>query len=326
MARADINEHRVDTSAVKVTVGDLHPLIMDEIIWALRLKDRPLAQLLTRLTFSIPARKFTRIVVELENAVAEGGPAFGARKIFKYFFNDMQVSGAEQIPQEGPLILAANHPGGMESVAQISLVGRNDMRVISSDVNFLRPLPAVTDCLLPITSDVRTRFSALKEAVRHLEAGGCLLIYPSGSIDPEPRYFANAKDHIHRWSKSLEVFIKKVPQLTVVPIITSNVLHEKFLFNKLVMTQKYRMDRQRAAEFLQTLNMMFLKGRRIDLQMSIGKPIRFTEVDLNLKESVHQAKQQLQEAAEALFDAHIRQFPPVRSEIWLEKDPVFQHT
>ena len=91
MARADINEHRVDTSSVRPTVQDLHPLIMDEIIWALRLKDRPLARLLTRLMFTLPARKFTRIVVELENAVADGGPAYGSKQIFKYFFNEVQT-------------------------------------------------------------------------------------------------------------------------------------------------------------------------------------------------------------------------------------------
>lgn len=325
MARADINEHRVDTSQVQATVKDLHPLIMDEIVWALRLRNRPVTQFLIRMFFTLPARKFTRIVVELENAVAKGGPVNGAQQIYKYFFNEMKVSGTEGIPKEGPLILAANHPGGMESVAQIMYSGRNDLRVISSDVNFLRPLPAVTDCLLPITNEVKTRFSALKSAVQHLQAGGALLIYPSGSIDPEPRYFANAKEHIKRWSRSLEVFIKKVPDLSVVPVITSNVLHEKFLFNKLVLTQKFRMDRQRAAEFLQTLNMMFLKGRRIDLEMSFGEPIRFPGIDRSLKDSIHQAKIYLQEAAEALFDEHIRKFPPLRSEMWLEKDPVFQN-
>jgi len=141
MARADINEHRIDTSEVRPTVEDLHPLIMDEIVWALRFKNHPLLSFLTKMIFSLPARKFTQIVVELENAVADGGPAFGSQKIYKYFFNEMNVSGAETIPAEGPLILAANHPGGMESIAQVGLSGRNDLRAISSDVNFLRPLP-----------------------------------------------------------------------------------------------------------------------------------------------------------------------------------------
>lgn len=324
MARADINEHRVDTSHIQATIKDLHPLIMDEIVWALRFKDKPFASFLTRLLFSLPARKFTRIVVELENAVAEGGPAFGAQKMYPYFFEKMNTSGSERVPQKGPVILAANHPGGMESIAQIGLAGRNDLRVISSDVNFLRPLPAIVDCLIPITNEVKVRFSALKEAIDHLQAGGCLLIYPSGSLDPDPRYFSNAKMHIKRWSRSLEVFIKKIPGLSIVPIITSNVLHEKFLFNKIVMTQKYRMDRQRAAEFLQTLNMMFFKGRRINVEMSFGAPVHYEGLDRRNHESVHQAKLQLQSIAEALFEEHLRKFPPKRSELWLEKDPVFQ--
>jgi 1-acyl-sn-glycerol-3-phosphate acyltransferase len=298
---------------------------MHEVLWALKLNERPALQWLLKGLISLPVKKFTRLLVEFENAVADGGPAHGCQVLFKYFFNDLQVNGVEKIPQEGPVILAGNHPGGMDFVAEGGLAGRKDLMTISSDVNFMRPLPVVSSHMAMITADPRTRFQALKETITHLQNGGILLLYPSGSIDPDPQFFRNAKDHLSRWSRSLEVYLKKVPEVQIVPLISSNVLNERFLFNKLVMTQKLRVERQRAAEFLQTLNMMFFKGKRLNLQISFGDPLQFTGLDLGDDEGLRQAKAQLQAAAEALYDQHMLRFPASRSELWLEKEAVFQH-
>ena len=324
MARADVNDHHIDTSDLQATVKDLYPLVMKEVLWALKMNDHPLAQWLFKILMSLPVKKFTKILVELENAVAVGGPAYGGRKMFPYFFDDLRAVGTEKIPQEGPLILAANHPGGMDFVAEIGLGNRDDIVAIASDVNFLRPLPVVSQHLASVTKDPKTRFTALKTTIRHLQDGGTLLLYPSGSIDPDPQFFRNAKEHLSRWSRSLEVYLKKVPEVKIVPIITSNVLNERFLFNPLVMKQTYRLERQRAAEFLQTINMMFLKGRRLDLQISFGDPLRFVDLVGGDTEMLRQAKMKIQTAAEALFDEHMKIFPATRSELWPEKEAVFQ--
>ena len=325
MARADINDHIIDTHMIRPTVEDLHPLVMDEVLWALKVKDRPFLRWLVNFLATLPVKKFTRLIIEFENAVGDYGPAQGAQMIFKYFFDDLKVMGRENIPDKGPVILAANHPGGMDFIAEVGLSCRDDIRIISSDVNFLRPLPVANQYLVPVTADPKIRFKALKETLAHLEQGGALLLYPSGSIDPDPQFFRNAKEHLSRWSRSLEAYLRKVPEVQFVPIITSNALNERFLFNKLVMSQKYRLERQRAAEFLQTLNMMFLKGKRLDLQISIGKPVQFPGLKVGDKDSIRQAKLQLQTVAENLFEEHLLNFPATRSELWLEKEAVFQH-
>ena len=323
MARQDVNDHRMDTSGLSPDFQALHPLVMQELLWALKVQDKPLANALLRLILDLPARKFTRLLLELEQAVAEQGPAYGARKISRYFFDDLTVIGAEHIPQEGACIIAANHPGGMDFLAQIEAARRDDLLAISSDVNFLRPLPGLNQYLVPISNDARGRYAALRGTLAHLRDGGMLLLYPTGSIDPDPHYFCNAPDHLARWSRSLAVYLQKGTPLQVVPSITSQAISEKILFSRLVMRQKRRIDRQRAAEFLQTMNMMCLKGHRLNLKVSFGEALVFD--DPHPDEATLAAwLAQIKQAAQNLMQTHLTRFPPVRAELWEEKEKVFQ--
>ncbi len=323
MARQDVNYHGIDTSDFSPDFGTLHPLVMHELLWALKVQDKPLAKALLKLVLDPPARKFTRLLLELEQAVAAQGPAYGARKISRYFFDDLTVHGAEHIPQEGACIIAANHPGGMDFLAQIEAARRDDLRVISSDVNFMRPLPGLNQYLVPISSDARSRYAALRETLAHLRDGGMLLLYPTGSIDPDPHYFRNAQDHLARWSRSLAVYLQKGAPLQVVPAITSQAISEKILFSRLVMRQKRRVDRQRAAEFLQTMNMMYLKGQRLNLKVSFGEAMVFDDPHAD-EAKLAGWLAQIKQAAQALMQAHLTRFPPARAELWEEKEQVFQ--
>lgn len=323
MARQDVNEHHIDTRGLSPDFKALHPLVMQELLWGFKIQDKPLAKALLNLVLDLPARKFTRLLLELEQAVAEQGPAYGARKISRYFFDDLTVIGAEHIPQEGACIIAANHPGGMDFLAQIEAARRDDLRMISSDVNFMRPLPALNQYLVPISSDARSRYMALRETLAHLREGGCLLLYPTGSIDPDPHYFRNAPDHLARWSRSLAVYLQKGTPLQVVPAITSQAISEKILFSRLVMRQKRRIDRQRAAEFLQTMNMMYLKGQRLNLKVSFGEAMVFDDPRPDeAKLAVWLA--QIKQAAHTLLQEHITHFPPAQAELWEEKEQLFQ--
>ncbi len=43
--------------------------------------------------------------------------------------------------QSGPLLVISNHAGAYDSVVIASLLGRNDLKFIGSDVAFLKNLP-----------------------------------------------------------------------------------------------------------------------------------------------------------------------------------------
>ena len=100
--------------------------------------------------------------------------------------------GKERIPEEGPLIVASNHPGAYDSIAIISNLPRQDLKVIVSDVPFLRSLPAVSQRLIFTPSGPYSRMAALRGLLRHVQEGGAALIFPSGLVDPDPAFMPEA--------------------------------------------------------------------------------------------------------------------------------------
>jgi 1-acyl-sn-glycerol-3-phosphate acyltransferase len=304
-------------------VAALTPLVVEEILRAVKKLNRSgrMAALLRRL-LTPAARRFTRILVEFDTSSKYLGADGASRRVFPLFFTQMAVRGADNIPRSGPLILAANHPGGMDFIAIAGHAGRDDLKIISSEVDFLQRLPEARRYLIDLPDDARARFAALKEALAHLQQGGMLLLFPTGSIDPDPHYFSNPVEHIGRWSQSLEVFLRKVPGLQVVPVISSQAIGEVFLFrNPLVQAQKTRVDRQRLAEFLQVMLMVFLHGPRFRLKVSIGKSLRAEGGSPADAAAFYAA---LKASAEALLADHLAAFPPARQVLWTEKPKRFR--
>jgi len=304
-------------------VDELTELVVLEVLAAFRNEPPEWVQWGLGKLVTPAARKFARLLVAFNTAAENGGPAAGCQHMFPYFFDQLEVQGQEKIPGKGPLILASNHPGGMDFVAIGGLAGRDDIQVITDDIAMLRRLPAVREHLILMPSEPREQFRALKTALDHLEKGGVLLLFPTGSIDPDPHYFRNPREHLQRWSKSLEFFVRKVPETQIQPVIVSQAIGERFLFrNPLVKLQQRRTDRQRLAEFLQVMNMVFLKGRRFNLKVRFGDVLQFQGRE---KESLPEFYQHIKVSAEQLLDEHLKQYPPVRQELWLEKAARFRN-
>lgn len=91
------------------------------------------------------------------------------------------------IPRQGATLLVANHPlGGLEGVAiaRKLLEVRPDLKVMTNAL--LRRIPELAELFigLDILSANASRVNAagIREAHRHLEQGGCLLIFPAGMV------------------------------------------------------------------------------------------------------------------------------------------------
>jgi hypothetical protein len=101
---------------------------------------------------------------------------------------------------------------------------------------------------------------AVRQGIRHLRAGGALLLFASGGIDPDPAIMPGAREALLRWSHSLEIFLRSVPSTQVVVVIASHVLERRFLRSPWRYLRQARMDRQRIAEFLQVIRQMVSPG------------------------------------------------------------------
>ena len=89
----------------------------------------------------------------------------------------------ENIPAEGPLLVVANHPLGMQdALAVLQVVGsvRRDVRVLGND--WLATVPQLGELLLPVDVFGKGAASRLRGVYRALERGEALIVFPAGEV------------------------------------------------------------------------------------------------------------------------------------------------
>ena len=140
---------------------------------------------------------------------AAGDPAvdFGARALAVLGINVIVADDAlANIPRSGPAIVVANHPSGaLDGLALLTLMRRvrTDVRLLGN--RWLRCVPELRECLVPLDvfgtagSSVRRNASALRSAIHWLARGGCLVMFPSGEVahseTPEGRVLDSSWHH-----------------------------------------------------------------------------------------------------------------------------------
>lgn len=89
------------------------------------------------------------------------------------------------IPASGPCIVVANHPFGILDGALLAvLLGeiRTDVRFLANGV--MASLPELSDVVIPVDLDGITtgNSSGIRQAIRHVQAGGLLVVFPAGEV------------------------------------------------------------------------------------------------------------------------------------------------
>ena len=116
---------------------------------------------------------------------------------------DLQTPEAElnRIPKTGPVVLVANHPHGLvDGVVLAELIGRvrPDYRILTRSLltgldeeatSFMIPVP------FPHQSDAQEKMVEMRErAMVHLNAGGLVALFPSGSVAASKTMFGPAEE------------------------------------------------------------------------------------------------------------------------------------
>jgi hypothetical protein len=160
-----------------------------------------------------------------------------------------------------------------------SLLARDDLRALATDVPFLRGMVASSPHLIYTGKETHSRMAVVREAVRHLKGGGALLVFPSGQVDPDPALLPGAQAALQRWSASLLLFLRQVPEAKLLVTIVSGVLAPACFCHPLTRLRKEQRPRQLLAEFLQ-IGQQALFGRRFALTPTVrfGAPLTAAEL------------------------------------------------
>jgi len=204
----------------------------------------------------------------------------GSQWLLAQLVTGVTVRGAEAIPLTGPLIVVSNHPGAYDSVAILaSLPLRTDQMIVASDVPFLRRLPAIGAHTIYVSPDPHARMGVIRAMIRHLEAGGALMTFGSGLVDPDPDLLPGAAEALETWYDSHAIVLRRVPETRLVLSIVSSVVAPQYMRSPLTRLKQDGWERRKLAEFLQIgSQLMFSKKAAVTPRVSFSRPIRAADI------------------------------------------------
>ncbi len=191
----------------------------------------------------------------------------------KYLPLNYEVKGLENIPAEGPCVIVSNHPHGMSDglmIGDIAMKVRSDIRIVVNEflhcVRGMRPYQITVD-VYGGEEAKRANMSGMREILKWLRDGHCLIIFPSGSAASWSEEDGRVIDD--PWQENMATIIRKT-KAAVVPMHFSGQNGRLFQFVTRVCKEK------RSALLAREIK----KDRKTLHQVRIGKAIPASRLEL----------------------------------------------
>jgi hypothetical protein len=270
-------------------LADLTGINLTDLVDSFGWQDSPRLAAAIRGVFRAPAEKFARLMLRFDSWVGENGLPAGARRTLRFFVRDVRASGRENLPKSGPVLFLSNHPGMSDALSLFTAIGRPDLRIIASNRPFLQSLPNTRAHLYFISDNSGERMSAVKKAAAHLRAGGALLTFPAGKIEPDPGVYPGALESLAGWSDSAGVFVRFAPETYLVPVLVRNVLWERAVRHPLTYFKHGREDRERLGAAFQLLAHIAFNRHPVTVRIQFARPVTAAEVGSTEVAALHAA-------------------------------------
>ena len=207
-------------------------------------------------TLRRPLDSIARLFSDVDATIGRDGIASGFGGLLERFARDPRLRGAELLPREGPLILASNHPGAYDALLIGATLGRCDLKLLTSTVPLYRVLTNFHRHVIEVGGSAEEGMRSIRESARHLRDGGSLLIFPSGTVDPDPDVLPGAREALAAWRGGVEAVVNLAPSAAVVTVIASSVLSPRWINSPLLKIQRVDWQRRKLAEMLQVIQHM----------------------------------------------------------------------
>jgi hypothetical protein len=284
-------------------IQTLSEALVDEIFKALALDPSGWPRRRFGPLFHRATGRLAKIGLTFDRTLSSRGFPEAAGWALTHFTTAVRARGAEQPIPQGPLLVVSNHPGTYDALVIGAHLGRRDIKIISSDIPFLKYLPNVHRHIIFISQNAYERMAGARTAARHLEEGGAVLLFGSGHIDPDPAIFPDAKDHISAWSPSIELLLRLVPDARLLLAVVSGVLSPGWARHPVTWLRRDGLAKRRLAEFGQVIQQLLSPGKHL-LQpaVSFSGPLR--PLELGLDQAKGGLLQEVVRRGHALLDEH----------------------
>jgi hypothetical protein len=232
------------------------------------------------------ARHLAELAAQFEMRVGKNGLPDASRWLLPRFVRSVDAQGTESVPAEGPLLVTANHPGSVDGLIIAAQLPRPDLKIVIADLPFFLNLKILKERLIYVSRDTYQRLTPVRAAIRHLREGGAVLIFPGGTIEPDPAILPGMQTAIDSWSESIDLILRRVPDTQVLVGIVSGVLSPALLHNPLTRFRRNLKDRQRIAEIIQTINQLLLPFKpSVNPRLRFSSPFTLEEIQRRYSES-----------------------------------------
>lgn len=184
-----------------------------------------------------------------------------------------EIKGVENIPAEGPCVIVSNHPHGMSDglmIGDIAMRVRSDIRIVVNEflhcVRGMRPYQITVD-VYGGEEAKRANMTGMREILKWLRGGHCLIIFPSGSAASWSEQDGRVIDD--PWQENMATIIRKTGA-TVVPMHFSGQNGPLFQWVTRVCKEK------RSALLAREIK----RDRRTLHQVRVGKPIPSSRLEM----------------------------------------------
>jgi 1-acyl-sn-glycerol-3-phosphate acyltransferase len=244
---------------------------VQSFIEAFRLEQVQPLQSTFRVLIQPLARRIAGTVLEYDARIACEGLASASRWMLDEFQTELRIYNIERIPNRGPLLVVANHPGMSDAMALFASLPRQDIKIVAKKNAILPLLQGIGQHIIFVPDSSLSPISTVRAVTKQLRAGCTVILYPAGAIEPDPATRSNAVDTLPRWSHSLKVFAQRVPGLQVLPVCVSGVISHSVLRHPI--TQLYR-TQERRDWVAATLMVLLKQYRSTCVSVRYGKPIQ----------------------------------------------------
>lgn len=228
-----------------------------------------------------PAGWMAELLARIDEQLNETSLHETAERAINSLSDGLIINNPDAIPNSGPLLVTANHPGFTDILAILACLKRDDVKIVAQQKGFMAILRNINRHMLTIHADSVFKLEAIREIIQALNKGMVVVIFPKGLLEPDPAIIPGAIESLEGWSDSIGIFLSKAPETRLLPILVSGVLTEKAWksrYAKLGWNQKRRQQFAMAAQFIAQRFSNNLHWKR-PLRIDIGQPKRAEELD-----------------------------------------------
>ena len=268
--------------------SDLTDLVIREVLTNFNLKKTGGFASLFRLATYLPARGFARILQRIDDDARTLGLHGGTFNVLRHFVTRLEIRGWAT-PSEGPLVIAANHPGGTDPFVMAAAIDRRDLHILSQNHIVFDALPNLKKFLICIAEDRSDGHLAIRKVISLLKNQNCVLIYPGGELELDPALFPGASNLLRDWSRSIGLILSRMPDAILQPVILRGTISQQAWKSKLTLLAKSATTKLQIAMILQ-IAVQQLKHDAYPVQTTLikGPPLNARELNRNLNPAVLQ--------------------------------------